>query len=655
MAVRIIGDDPLAPGDHVHAESRIATLFVGDRTLVTLPGIHATQRSAYFEVLNQERRSAGLPALSEEEIDALWPGSVDLVLDHGFFLIRPAPDGLENAFAADEILQELVSKRRIRYLNAVDGEVSQALRARGELWRIAPLPQSVPEMLRMIGRSRNRIARRPIYYYNMITGTRYLTCQELAGLERLGAAELAAQLQEIRDHATRRNARGCVEIDFFMTEGRFPAADLRELAFESMSPDRLRAEFQRLCAKMQEAVAPEFRSDNPADPVWRQAMFSTLVQRHDQTVSEAVLAGLSSEFYLQIRWLPGGRIENGELIFDPVFDECESHPEDEDLHILCDENARSFFFNSIREYGDIEYANIGRVVRSLSTRPASSGRRAVYISEVKLLGVESPVVKIIRLQKWGIREHLEEGKGLLQSIMEAEEYVQYSLDRRLGCRQLGMNLPSRISTHKLGERYHGPRRELEGQILWETYMERDYIGGMATDKVPLSRLRDPVFAVRFARLLGEAAAPNLIVGCLQADSRVLFDSGDEVLLLDAEGMPAGIVATENTGTFADYRHELFHFASGYAAVVNRRLPGLEAAGDFAQAFLEGFQTRFTQIREEFLRRRRAFYTLFRHGRYDQEGAFAYRWERVLERLERSDGGELAAAISLHLDPRARPD
>ena len=51
----------------------------------------------------------------------------------------------------------------------------------------------------------------------------------------------------------------------------------------------------------------------------------------------------------------------------------------------------------------------------------------------------------MRLLKWGVWEHLDEGKELLASIEESDDYTDYWLDRRLGCRQLGMNLASRVS------------------------------------------------------------------------------------------------------------------------------------------------------------------------------------------------------------------
>ena len=650
MPIRIIGEDLVAQSDAGQLGSRIATLFLGDRALVTLPGIHATQRLAYIATVNRERLDSGFSPLTDEETEAIWAESVDLILNGSFILIRPGPQGMKQAFAADEMLQEVVSKRCIRYLNVMNPEVSQALRSRGELWRIAPLPHSVSEMQQLISKARIRIGRLPIYYYNMVTGTRFLTCQEFSKLGALDPAALAAQLEEIRDYSGRTNLRGCREVDFFLTEGRFGHANLAGFQFESMGADELRREFDRLRADFELAVKPELRQDDPEEPAWRQLMLQTLIQRHDETVSEEVLRGLSPEFYLQIRWLPGGRVENGELIFDPLFEELEANPGDQELRSLCDQNAKSFFFNSVREYGNIEYANIGRIVTSLSSHPQSSGRRDVYISEVKLQDLELPVVRIIRVLKWGIREHIDEGKTLLQSIIEAEEYVEYTLDRRLGCRQLGMKFPSRISTHKLGERYHGSRHEFEGQILWATYLERDYARGIATDKVALSRFQTREFALRFAKLLGEAAASNLIVGRLHLDGTVLFDSGDEVLILDAEGLPESMVVTDHSGTFSDYQHELVHFASGYADPVNRRVAHVENPAEFARAYLDGFEERFTAIQEEFLRRRRAFLTLFRHCRYDQKGTFAFRWERVLERLEHSDGALLARAVSdrIHL-------
>jgi len=67
--------------------------------------------------------------------------------------------------------------------------------------------------------------------------------------------------------------------------------------------------------------------------------------------------------------------------------------------------------------------------------------------------------------------------------------------------------------------------------------------------------------------LGQAAAHNLIVGRCNSQGRVVFDDGDEVVVTGAAGLPVEIVVADQTGTFADYRTDLEHFAAEYAEVV----------------------------------------------------------------------------------------
>ena len=75
-----------------------------------------------------------------------------------------------------------------------------------------------------------------------------------------------------------------------------------------------------------------------------------------------------------------------------------------------------------------------------------------------------------------------------------------------------MNLAARTTAKRISERYVGPRRDLHNAMIWSPYFERDYIRGIASDKIPPQRLADATFALRLARLLGQAAAPNMIVG-----------------------------------------------------------------------------------------------------------------------------------------------
>jgi len=45
--------------------------------------------------------------------------------------------------------------------------------------------------------------------------------------------------------------------------------------------------------------------------------------------------GLAPNFFMQVEWLPGGRFEEGEFIFDPIFEEADANPNDPELARLC--------------------------------------------------------------------------------------------------------------------------------------------------------------------------------------------------------------------------------------------------------------------------------------------------------------------------------
>jgi hypothetical protein len=647
MSLRIIGEHPLDRDDAGVLRSRIATLFPRGQTLVTLPGIHATQRVAYVDQLNGERAARGQLPLTDDEQFAEWENAVDLIIDEdGSILIRPDPDRMRLAFEADELLQEIISKQKIHFLHVLNDKVREAIKRRGECWRITPLPTSGPEMAAMIARSRIGIGGRAIYYYNRTEGTRWLTCHELEKLGELDEAGLRLHLEEIRTYAGRTNRLRGPEVDFFMAGGAFTVADLAALPFEQLSPAELRDAHRMLVRKFRAAVRPELQRDDPDNIEWRRRMFSALIGQKDQTISEEGLLGLSSEFFMQIQWLPGGRIEEGELIFDSIFDETDGH-NGCSKQALCDEKARGFIFNFLREYGDLEYVNLGRVSKSLSHRVPGSGRREVYIAELKQRDSAREIVLILRMQKWGVHEHLDDGKDLLAAILECDHYTDYILDRRLGCRQLGMNLPPRITARKISETYCGKAARYRGTPIWSPYFQRDYIRGIATDKMPACRFASESFAMRFAHLLGRAAAANLIVGRCELNRSVVFDDGDEVVVEDPDGMPSDIIVADHTGTFVDYEPDLMRFAEEYARPVKCRLPMVPHPQLFAGLYVDAVVQRLTSIQGDYRKRRRAFHSLFRH-RPHAPGTFAHRWERVLERLDQTDPRALGDAIREHV-------
>lgn len=648
MTLRLIGEPPFARDAQGRLKSRIAVVFPLDEVLVTLPGIHATQRLAYLDVLNAERRESKLPPLTRQEEAAICDQSVDLVMVDDRMLIRPNPSRMDLAFHADESLQTLMPKSKIRFLFLWNEQVRMAIKRRGENWRISPLPRSPEELNHLVVSSRTAISGNEIYYYSQITGARLLTYQEFVRLGELDDVQLRLHLREVQQYATRVNRAGENEITFFMADKRFGGSDFAEHDFEAQPAEELRATFADLRQRFRAAVRPEYREDNLQNLGWRNHMVTALLGRDENVAPDEIILGLASEFFMQVQWLPGGRIEDGELIFDSICNDPRDCSPESQVARLYDAKCRGFIFNYVREFGDLEYINVGRVANSLSQRRAGPGRREVYIAELKQRGSPKEIIRILRMQKWGVREHLEEGKSLLDAMLESEDYTEFVLDRRLGCRQLGMNLTLCTAARRIGERYYGNRPEFHGQCISSPYFERDYIAGCATDKLPPHKLKNDEYALKLFRLLGQAAAPNMIVGRADSAGGMVFDDGDEVVIEDENQLPQEIIVSDHTSTFLDYRADLLRFAPGYARPINMRLGQLNYPEECAELYIEAFVVRFMRIQEEYLKRKRAFDLLFDHRRRDEAGSFAFRWERVLERLAASDPVAIGRAIREHI-------
>jgi hypothetical protein len=650
--MELIGPHPFELDAQGNQKTRIGTLFLDCGFLYTAPPcVHAWQRMAFIERLNANRSATGHPALTLEDEERLCANSVDLIFDPDHVLIRPNPDRMDLAFAADELLLGIVAKRQIQFLSVSDARVREAIKRHGECWRLSSIPKSFEGKKRIVSNSRVGITGLPIYYYNRLTGTRWLTYQEFEGLGQLDDGTLARHLQEITDHSAGRNRQGRPELDFFAADlRRFGARHFSGAVYEQLAPEALRARYQELKDHFRSAAHESFRQDDYGNRPWIERMLSTLFLEGNEAQTEQILSGLSPEFFLQVEWLAGGRFETGEFIFDSIFDEAEQHPEDAALQALCDSRAKGIIFNLIREYGDLEYINVGKVPESLSLiRPQTLGRRGVYLVEFKSTSTTEPIKQFIRLQKWGVWEHLDEGHDLLQSIEESEEYTDFCLDRRLGCRQLGMVLPGRVIKRRLTERYTGTQERYRNQRIRTTYFERDYIQGIATDKLPTDRYSRPGYALSLASLLGRAAAASMIVGrSLNLGKDPAFDDGDEVVLEDAHGLPDRILVGDHSGAFGEYRLPLDTFASHYARPVNTRDRFLPQPREFAFAYLGAFHSWLSHIQADYRKRRRAFDTLFKHCNYDVGGSFAYRWECALRRLDQTDPDQLVSAIRKHI-------
>ena len=640
----ILGEPIFAKNPDGSLKSRIGTIFFRTPGLVTQRGIHAMQRMAWIRALNDARTAAGQPLLTEAEEAAELADSADLLFTDDYVLIRPDPSRMDLAFKADEALQAFVSKRKIRFLNTHAANVRDALRARGENWRMARRPASPEEIDRAIESARVSIQNASVYFYNGQTGTRYLTVGGYASVSAFAPDAFRAQVEEVVKGLAGRNRLGQPEIALFppslppdVTEA------FRDIKPEALDDAALRAAVDAAMQKWRLALPANLREETTANFVWRNEMSAALARRPNETEigDQELIQGISPEFYRQIEWLPGARIENGELLFDSLFDEA-ARTEDPELLELCDSRVRSIIFNLLRLCGKVEYVNVGRIARSLARYPVEGHRRgSVYIVQFKATDEERARVIVVRFQKWCIAEHLDEGKDLLRAIVEANEYADYILDRRLACRQLGMNLPHRVGFGQVTEKYHG-LNQYNGTPVRAYYYARGYVTGVASDKVPPERFRNPAFALAFAYLMGEAAALDMVVGRAATETgESMFDRNFEVLQPGEDGLPTRIVVTDHAGSFVKYKESFDELVGPYANVVRRRRAFVADFAAFAKAYVTGFERKLAATQSAYRARRSSFDNLFVHRPYDTAGSGAYRWSRVLARLDACDPAAVA--------------
>jgi hypothetical protein len=208
---------------------------------------------------------------------------------------------------------------------------------------------------------------------------------------------------------------------------------------------------------------------------------------------------------------------------------------------------------------------------------------------------------------------------------------------------------------RLNENYRGKNDLFGGQQIRSTYFEREYLLGIATDKLTQDRFARPGYAIKLAALIGQAAAAGIIVGRSFDEARPAFDDGDEIVREGPDGLPSEIIIGDHSGAFTEYKKPLTTFAADYARPVNMRETMVPNPKEFADAYLSALEAQFLHTQGDYRKRRRAFDTLFKHCRYDPAGSFAYRWECVLRRLDQTDSKELLKAIRAHikvLNPRS---
>ena len=654
-----LGESIFARNEQGNLKHHIMTIFPRSRFIVTEPStLHGDQCNEYIYYLNTMRANNNAPPLSDEQRKDIVEHAVSISIIEGegerfFAIIRPDPNHIRMAFEADDLLQQLLPKFRIFFMHTDDKIIRWAIRERGESWRIQPLPKTKEGMRKTVINNKMtlKLSQRRIYYYNMQTGARHLTYESFCKLNELDCETLRAFLLEIQKYSPLKNREGYSEILFFKANHSFTSDNFQRFDFTSMDESALRAAHSQLCQEFENAlIDPFYKKDDYDNWDWLFSIFS-IIANLNRFSTEEYQMGLCEEFSLKITWLPGGRInQDGGIIKDPVYQMKDQMTPSERARFE-DGVPQMILFTYVRESFLIEYANIGLVppirssqsTKEISFDDGPKPRRSVYIMQVKLKD-EKERLSIIRLQKWDIREMLDEGKELLESFNQAEEYTDYILNRRLACNLLKMKLPQYLKVRRFVEVYHGKNPKYQNVPIHTVYYEREYIDGIATDRLTPQYFQNPKngaeFSIRFARLLGEAVAPNLIVGRSDKDlpdKPPIFDDGDEVLQLDKFHMPDKIIVSEQPGTFVYYLDKMENQIAYYAKPMIKRASFIPNFKQTVDAYVEGFVSKFRDIQGSAKQYRGTFDDLPNKA----PGSMFDKWRRVLDRLETTNPDVLA--------------
>jgi len=576
--------------------------------------------------------------LSELNIDDLYRDAVSLIIRDGIVLIRTDPTNMKKAFGADALLQRLLPKEKIQFTGVHLKKVREALRQRGESWRISPAPRSLDEIIRFIGTSKVQVGTGCSYYLNTHSGGRYLTYQEFLEIRPLlweDLGEALSRLKEIVFLASRLNAQGIPELSFFLPEeDEAISTDLlaeliRELEAYAEAPEITSAAvdlFDQFLNVFARAAGPELLVDGVQHFSWRITMFFRLSGISEKEVEERIL-GLSPEFHLNMLWLPGARVVDQDLQMESA-----TMP-----HV---EGLIKYYWQS---WPDIQYINVGRVETSQTSRPRPDEEREIYVIVLGLLDGKEEI-RLVRLMKWDVRHRLKLGMPFEQAIHETYRYRDYIFDRLTAIAKLGIPIPT----------YHEIRLEERMPGLGPIpvlFFDRQYIIGVATEKIPPAFYAKTGFIVPLAGFLGQAAAASISLGRASPHTgQLYFDDGDELIQLDAEGRLLSLIMSDTTGSFNDSSTPMRDFLSQCLDHLIFHLEKARSGGihtteltEAVDAFSNGLISEIRRMQGLLRKDPTGFRCLFDH-RTAESGGVRWRWGHILSRLESTDTDELAIEV-----------
>jgi hypothetical protein len=625
--VTIVGPDLVARNGSGRASSSVASVFPKFRTIVTSGGIHAEQATLMAEHLQARGQ-----AVDEEEV---FLDAVPLLVRGPVVVIRSDPDDMARILAADQVLQRLLPKESIQFSGVHLPDVRQLLRLRGESWRIAPPPRTAQEVGRYIEVCRSRVGTGAVYYHNAHTGGRFITYQELTRIRPLIRAdreEALGRLREVLQLTSMVNMEGAYELSFFLPADRRFCADGLAPVAEALARggDDGAEEAERLldafCAELRRAAGEDLLVDGAEYVGWRKIMFCRLYNVHEKLLEEWAL-GLSREFHMNVRWLPGASIEGGRLVFEA--------------------NAEGRVRGLIAEYAakwkGLRFINVGRLEASQTTRDLGNEEREVFLV-VLGRGDGAEDIRVTRMLKWDVIHRLKRGVPQSQAVGETIQYRDYIFDRLKATRALELPIPD-YQEIRVNEEVPG----LPPVPVF--FIDRAYVPGLATDKLAPALYGRPGFMARLARLLGLAAAATVALG--RADPRtgqVYFDDGDEVIQVDAAGLPERLVMSETTGSFTDWSSPAGRLLRSCLTRVAAHLAHARAAGlgqaelaTCVEAFASGLVEDMARMQGLVRDPSRSLRGVFA-DRTGEPGGIRYRWEHLLRRLENASREELLDVV-----------
>jgi hypothetical protein len=380
----------------------------------------------------------------------------------------------------------------------------------------------------------------------------------------------------------------------------------------------------------------DFLVDDMDNVLWRATMFCRLCDISEDTLEEWAL-GLSAEFFLNIRWLPGARLAAGQLLFE----------EETELRV----RQIITYYRQTRQ--NLKSINVGRIESSLSVkRKREDEQRDVFLV---VLGDKNSddTIRIVRLMKWDVLHRIHRGMPLERAIRETREYAGFIRDRLRAVSELGIQIP-RFAEIRTEEKLPGI-----GKIPVFLY-DREYILGIVSNRLPAARYARGEFILRLSGLLGRAAARCLILGRVDPTSQhIFFDDGDEVVQFDGDNLPCNIMIAETTGSFTNWNEEYERMVSHCVEHFERHLLIAAKAGvdqhvlrKAAACFCDDLIDEISMKQELLREKGPELHSLF--SEYSREkGGMYCRWQGVLERLQHADLDRVREVIMNDLE-RAKP-